>query len=429
MWPMNMDDATVCPSFEGGSSGSKDVLGKPVPEGTKENDAEKPEEKFVLLEGDLPPDHYLTHRPKMARCETCQQAKMYHRQCRRTLGETRAVRHQAKKFGEVITMDHVSSDGELGQSLSGNTTALIVRDVATGWLDAYPAGSKCAEEVVASLQHFVSHAEVVGYVATDDAPEYKAACRTLGYRHKTSTPGRPQTNGLAERSVQEAIQGARSLLHQCGAPTRWWSKAIRHFCFLHNVTRKVPGEPAPWELRFGTAFTGPLLAFGSEVTYKSAVDNPNDGMKFGPSSRQGVLVGYFMNPGGAWSKDFLVYDLDTIRQNKDCRRLRTRRCGEVFQPKGLPVFPIKNVEALGDLVPLPPPAKQPEILEDDTALPDLWNNDLSDHSTPSSSSSPKEAQPADAGAPSKEREPMIIQPRTRLRQQSPRSRSMLRGSG
>ena len=122
------------------------------------------------------------------------------------------MRHDAKTFGEVITMDHVSSDGELGQSTSGNTTALIVRDVATGWLDAYPAGSKLAEEVVASLQHFVSHAEKVGYIASDGAPEYKDACRTLGYRHKTSTPGRPQTTGVAKRSVQDAVQGARALL-------------------------------------------------------------------------------------------------------------------------------------------------------------------------------------------------------------------------
>ena len=48
---------------------------------------------------------------------------------------------------------------------------------------------------------------------------------------------RPQTNGVAERSVQEAIQGARTLLQQAGAPTRWWSKAIRHYCFMHNVCR------------------------------------------------------------------------------------------------------------------------------------------------------------------------------------------------
>ena len=170
------------------------------------------------------------------------------------------------------------------------------------------------------------------------------------------------------------------LLQQSGVPTHWWTKAIRHYCFLHNVTRKAPGEPAPWELRFGTAFNGPLLAFGSEVSYKSAISDPNDGLKFGPSSKQAVIVGYFLNPGGAWSKDYLVYDLETIRQNKDCRRIRVRRCGEVFQKRGIPTFPMQGIGAPGDLVPLPPQVPPPEVLSDkvdhDDAvdLPDPWED-------------------------------------------------------
>ncbi len=96
-----------------------------------------------MLEGDLPADHYLMHRPKTARCEACQETGTYHRQCRRMLGESWAVHHDAKMFWDVITMDHIDSSGELGVSLSGNTVALVVRDVATGWLNGYPAGSNC----------------------------------------------------------------------------------------------------------------------------------------------------------------------------------------------------------------------------------------------------------------------------------------------
>ena len=98
-----------------------------LPQKKQRREKDEPE---VLLKGDLPPDRYLAHRPKMAKREACQQAKMSHRQCRRSLGETRAVRHNAKKFGEVIAMDHLSSDGELGQSLSRNVTALVVRDIS-----------------------------------------------------------------------------------------------------------------------------------------------------------------------------------------------------------------------------------------------------------------------------------------------------------
>ena len=112
-------------------------------------------------------------------------------------------------------------------SLSGNVTALIVRDVFTGWLDGYPAGSKCTEEVIHALQHFVSPTEKAGMVATDDALEYESACKQLGYRHRTSTPGRPQTNGIAERSVREALEGARTVMQQAGSPHRWWARALR----------------------------------------------------------------------------------------------------------------------------------------------------------------------------------------------------------
>ena len=162
---------------------------------------------------------------------------MYHRHRRRSLGENRAERRNAKNFGDVITMGHIDSTGDLGISLSGNSAALVVRDIATGWLDGYPAGSKSTEDVVSALQNFVASTEKVGYVASDFASEYIKACRQLGYRHRTSTPGRPQTNGVAERAVREALEGTRAAMHQVGAPHRRWAKAPRHYCFLYNVTK------------------------------------------------------------------------------------------------------------------------------------------------------------------------------------------------
>ncbi len=97
-------------------------------------------------------------------------------------------------------------------------------------------------------------------------------------------------------------------LQQAGAPHRWWARALRHYCFLHNVTKLPKGGRSPWEKRFGESSTAPAMAFGSEVSYKSAInDSIGPGNKLGPSSKQGVLVGYFMSPGGAWSTDLLVF--------------------------------------------------------------------------------------------------------------------------
>ncbi len=80
---------------------------------------------------------------------------------------------------------------------------------------------------------------------------------------------------------------------------------------------------------------GPLVPFGSEVSYKSAVADPNSSHRneLGTSSRQGIMVGYFLNRGGASSKDYLVFDLDTIQQNKDAQGIRVRQYGDVFEKR------------------------------------------------------------------------------------------------
>ncbi len=69
----------------------KEALGGPVPAEGPEDDGGVAEE--MLFERDLPPDHYIVHRLKMAVCEARQQAKMLRRRCRRSPKGTRAARH------------------------------------------------------------------------------------------------------------------------------------------------------------------------------------------------------------------------------------------------------------------------------------------------------------------------------------------------
>jgi hypothetical protein len=72
-----MQKGDACPSLECDFSGSRwPVLGAPAL--PQQNRAEE-QDDGVLLEGDLPPDPSLAHPPKMAYCEACQGADMYHR--------------------------------------------------------------------------------------------------------------------------------------------------------------------------------------------------------------------------------------------------------------------------------------------------------------------------------------------------------------
>ena len=101
-----------------------------------------------------------------------------------------------------------------------------------------------------------------------------------------------------------------------------------------------------------------------------------------------------MNPGGAWSKDYIVFDLEAVRDNKDCRRVRTRRCGEVFQKRGLPHFPMLTMEAQGNLVPPLPLVPMPEVLQP----------------TPSLASEQALAQAESAQPPPPEAQPEVVSP-------------------
>ena len=181
-----------------------------------------------------------------------------------------------------------------------------------------------------------------------------------------SVYARQAANKRDRRTVSPRSRGRRSNRYatsRLSAPLVVEGSAT--LLFLAQRHMKHPnGGLSPYEQRFGVAFNGPLLAFGSEVSYKSAVSEPNGpGNKFGPSSKQGVIVGYYTNPGGVWSKDYVVFDLESVRDNNDCRRIRTRRCGAVFQKRGAPHFPMLTMEAQGNLVPPLPVVPKPEVLQ------------------------------------------------------------------
>ena len=101
---------------------------------------------------------------------------------------------------------------------------------------------------------------------------------------------------------------------------------------------------------------------GCETTYKYALKDQNiNDPKFGPSGKKGILIGYHMNPGGKWSKDYQVLDIDSIGDNFGSKYVRTRRCGEMRREKGTPKFPCKETPPR-TLIP-PDPATAPEAID------------------------------------------------------------------
>ena len=163
-----------------------------------------------------------THFPKDRNCEICKRTKITRAPCRRRNGE--AVPH-AENFGDLITADHkVLSDN--CESRNNHRYAVVVQDLATQWIQAYPCKTKTSQETQRSLQKFLEPERNPKVIYTDNSLEFGKACEDLSWNHCTSTPHRSETNGNAERAVRRVKEGTSAVLLQSGLNESWWADSM-----------------------------------------------------------------------------------------------------------------------------------------------------------------------------------------------------------
>ena len=108
-------------------------------------------EPIEMRRDDLGEHNVHTHFPKDRNCEICKRTKITRAPCRRRKGE--AV-PRADNFGDLITADHkVLSDN--CESRNNHRYAVVVQDLATQWIQAYPCKNKTSQETQRSLQKFL----------------------------------------------------------------------------------------------------------------------------------------------------------------------------------------------------------------------------------------------------------------------------------
>ena len=106
--------------------------------------------------------------------------------CRRRTGEALP---RAEKFGDVISADHkVLNEG--CESRDNHLYAVVVQDLATQWIQAYPCKTKTSQETQKSLQKFLEPDRKPKVIYTDNSVEFGKACEDLSWNHCTSTPHR-----------------------------------------------------------------------------------------------------------------------------------------------------------------------------------------------------------------------------------------------
>ena len=138
---------------------------------------------------DLGKHSVYTHFPGDRNCEICQRTKITRAPCRRRIG---GAVLRAEIFGDLIAADHqVVSEG--CGSRNNHRHAVVVQDLATQWIQAYPCKTKTPQETQRSLQKFLEPERNPKVVYTDNSLEFGKACEDLSWNHCTSIPHRPET--------------------------------------------------------------------------------------------------------------------------------------------------------------------------------------------------------------------------------------------
>ena len=235
-----------------------------------------------------------THFPKDRNCEICKRTKITRAPCRRRNGDTvpRAVH-----FGDLITADHkVLSDN--CESRNNHRYAVVVQDLATQWIQAYPCKNKTSQETQRSLQKFLEPHRNPKVMYTDNSMGFGKACEDLSWNHCTSTPHRSETNGSAKRAVRRVKEGTSAVLLQSGLNESWWADSMECYTYHRNVTDLLSDGKTPYERRFGQPFNGPIIPFGSLVEYyPTTAKDQSRNHQFGKKVLPGLFLGYALYAG------------------------------------------------------------------------------------------------------------------------------------
>ena len=287
--------------------------------------------------------HMLTHIPKNPFCDICTRAKMFKPPSRAVGGSTKV---KAERFGDHITADFIVTRDEDELGIDDEKSALVVKDIATGFMYVYPNARRTTNAAILAIKHFVGHDEQIGVSYSDNAPELISAMKILQCRHVLSRDYISKSNAQAERAVRSVLEGTRVNLLQAGLNHWHWPQASRYWCFMQNVIA-TGGDKSPWELRFGSKFDGPLIPFGCLVDYWNGPRKKNkEGRRFDPTSSPGLFLGYAIHPEFMWRKEFMVVPTEDLIENESNGTALILRVLKIHKPDETQ-FPLQGRTTFG----------------------------------------------------------------------------------
>ena len=179
-------------------------------------------------------------------------------------------------------------------------------DRYSDYVDCYPLMTKSADDAHGDLLDFFGRGRPK-CMWTDSSPELIRAIKELHVPHGKATPSRHQNNAYCERTVRKTAEGASTLLEHAGLPSCFWSIAARFWCHAHNI--KVTDGDSPWNKRHnkGQFDLKKVIPFGTVIDYLPKPEVLRAMPQFEPRGCQGIFMGYYLQPGGEWKGEYLVF--------------------------------------------------------------------------------------------------------------------------
>ena len=185
------------------------------------------------------------------------------------------------------------------------------------------------------MQKFLEPDRNPKVIHTDNSLEFAKVCEDLSWNHRTSTPHRSETSGIAERAVSRVKEGTSAVLLQSGLVEKWWANSMESYSYMRNFQDLLSDWKTPHERRFEQPFEGPIIPFGSLVENHPITSKDQSRIhQFGQKVLSGLFLGYALYSGRIWKGDVLVADLEEL-ETMDASEIYSKRLNakEVIFPE------------------------------------------------------------------------------------------------
>ena len=138
----------------------------------------KPLEPLLPI-GDIPANHWLTHKPKHPKCSVCNARRTIRKRLIRSTDAQKDERDKAvNELGDLVTCDHFIFGSDEGASRHGDRVPLVCKDRTTKWIDAFPSAHKSAAASAEALQEFAG-TESIDILYSDGSQELTKAVKDV----------------------------------------------------------------------------------------------------------------------------------------------------------------------------------------------------------------------------------------------------------